>query len=198
MTNQILALDAWITRFFASIVPHSPFFDSIFRFLSAEGAYLVVWPIVAFVAFLVEYLEHKKRNLFLKKMVRVVTVLFITSIIAFGSVHFLLKPAFGRARPFEAAKIDALYCPKDYSFPSGHAAIAWAGAYILIKFDSKRRREIAYFLIAAFVSYSRIYLSCHYFGDVVAGAVYGILIGAICFEVYRKLFLADKQPRLLP
>lgn len=193
---MIQAFDLRITLLLSQLLPHAPFFDSIFRFLSAEGAYLIVWPIVAFVAFLIEYFEHKKRDLFLRKMIRVFIVLSVTALVAFGTVHFLIKPVFERQRPYKAQSITAPYCPKDYSFPSGHAAIAWAGAYILIKFDTKRKREIAYFLIAAFVSYSRIYLSCHYFGDVLAGAAYGVLVGALCFETYRRFFLTDKQLKI--
>lgn len=189
--------DSRITLFLSSIIPHSPMFDAVFRFLSAEGAYIIIWPIMAFLAFFVEYLEHKKRHIFLRKFIRVCVVLAITTIIAFGTVHFLIKPIFERPRPYIATNMSAPYCPTDFSFPSGHAAIAWAGAYILIKFDSKRRREIAYFLIAAFVSYSRIYLSCHYLGDVIAGALYGLILGAICYKVYRKVFLRDRQLPLI-
>ncbi len=258
MLDYLLSLDQEISQFLSSILPHSSFFDAIFRFLSAEGAYILVWPIVVSFAFLYEFAEHQDRKKFLMKIIRVSTVLFITSLVAFASVHYILKPIFKRARPnivhsapqlrgqdnvipsgvegslskrdlstpvtgsrdYNEITIDdqssiftasqppnanppniipkaefmgpAPYCPKDYSFPSGHAAIAWAGAYILVKFDSKRRREIVYCLVAAFVSFSRIYLSCHYFGDVLAGALYGILVGAVVFATYKRILLGKK------
>lgn len=239
MLEYLLVIDLEISQFLSSIIPHSSFFDAIFRFLSAEGAYILIWPVVVCLAFLYEFLEHKNRKKFITRIFRVSIVLLFTSSVAFASVHFVLKPILKRQRPniviksytdFKGTQLipsdyysnnieiedqgstftispyptplniipraefmePAPYCPSDYSFPSGHAAIAWAGAYILVKFDSKKRRELVYCLIATFVSFSRIYLSCHYLGDVLAGAIYGLVVGAVVFATYRKIFLVDK------
>ncbi|MFO0704076.1 MAG: phosphatase PAP2 family protein [Patescibacteria group bacterium] len=190
-------LDSNLTFLLSNLFPKNAFFYSIFRALSVEGSYIWVWISVAAIVFALEYFTHKQVGVFLRKLFRVTIVLFITALITYLSVSYIAKPIFKRERPYESAKIEALYCPKDYSFPSGHAAVAWAGAYILIKFDSKRRREITYCLIAAFVSYSRIYLTCHYFGDVLFGALFGIGIAALTFEGYRRFFLTDKQLKLI-
>ncbi|MEK7096731.1 MAG: phosphatase PAP2 family protein, partial [Patescibacteria group bacterium] len=65
-------------------------------------------------------------------------------------------------------------CPKDFSFPSTHAATAFVAAEILAYFNKKRKWF--YFAVAILISYSRIYLGCHYFFDVVFGAIIGWLV----------------------
>jgi len=60
------------------------------------------------------------------------------------------------------------------SFPSSHAANAAALAWVL----SRRWRRLApgWWLLAALVAFSRLYLNRHYPGDVAAGAA----VGALC------------------
>jgi membrane-associated phospholipid phosphatase len=191
--RQLIAVDEIVTTILSSIIPQNYLFESIFRFLSADGWFVALWPIMSIVVFFVEYINHKNHILFVQKIIKVSVVLTIATVVTFVGIHFVLKPIFDRERPYITKNVSQAYCPKDYSFPSGHASVAWAGAYVLIKFDSKRRREIAYCLIATFISYSRIYLSCHYFGDILAGTIYGTFVGALVFEFYRRLFLTDKK-----
>ena len=40
------------------------------------------------------------------------------------------------------------------------------------------------FLWAAFVSYTRIYLGVHYPGDIIVGALIGVLFGWLVFKLY--------------
>lgn len=184
---MIQAFDTSSTQFLAQIIPHHPFFDAFFRLLSAEGFYLIVWIFIATIVFAIEYLSHHDKRRFLGNIYRVTAMLLVVALITFSSIHFILKPLIARDRPAVALSTIAPYCPTDYSFPSGHAAVAWAGAYVLIRFDTKKRREVMYFLIAALVSYSRIYLSCHFLGDVIIGALYGISIAALCYKAYERM-----------
>ena len=90
---------------------------------------------------------------------------------------FLLKHIFVRPRPFVTDLLlpnTSYVCPTDYSFPSTHAATAFAAATILASFDPKRK--YIYYLGAIIVSFSRIYLGCHYAADVLAGGLIGALI----------------------
>jgi undecaprenyl-diphosphatase len=88
-----------------------------------------------------------------------------------------LKAAFERPRP--AANIpqaDPLMGAHGYSMPSGHAATAFAGAVALGYLW--RRGAPLFFLLAAAIAYSRVYVGVHYPGDVLAGAVLGAAVGA--------------------
>lgn len=63
-----------------------------------------------------------------------------------------------------------------------------------------RRKYISFllFLFALCVGYSRIYLGVHYLGDVVFGAVLGILIGYLVYLTIKKLLrLMDRTSHRL-
>ena len=63
-----------------------------------------------------------------------------------------------------------------YSLPSGHAATAFAGAVALSYLW--RRAAPLFFLLAAAIAYSRVYVGVHYPGDVLLGAAIGAAVGA--------------------
>lgn len=64
--------------------------------------------------------------------------------------------------------------PHDASFPSGHAATSFAAATIL-SFASPRLAPL-FFLLAAAVAFSRVYVGVHYPLDAVGGAVLGVFV----------------------
>ena len=68
--------------------------------------------------------------------------------------------------------------PGNPSFPSGHSATAFAAA-TAIAIVSPRLRPWA-LAIAAAVALSRVYLRVHFPLDVVAGALVGAALGALC------------------
>jgi undecaprenyl-diphosphatase len=74
--------------------------------------------------------------------------------------------------------------PSTYSFPSGHAVVAFACATV-ISFAVPRLRWPLY-AFAALVAFSRVYVGVHYPGDIAAGAVIGVAVGLIV-EAARRL-----------
>ncbi len=86
----------------------------------------------------------------------------------------------GRARPFVTLADVPPLIPMDHlydSFPSGHAALSFALAYIVWKHD--RDWGIAFFVLALIVAVSRVFVGVHYPVDVVSGAIIGLLAGWI-------------------
>lgn len=86
----------------------------------------------------------------------------------------LIKKVVKRPRPFLAnVKINAVYQPSHYSFPSGHTSTAFTTATALSQAYPKWYVIAPSYLWAGTVGYSRMYLGVHYPTDVAAGAALG-------------------------
>jgi undecaprenyl-diphosphatase len=88
---------------------------------------------------------------------------------------YVLKPIVARPRPFVAAPAPAAIgrLPHDASFPSGHATSSFAGATALTMVEP--HLAVLWWVLAAAIAYSRIYLGVHYPLDVLAGGGIGAL-----------------------
>lgn len=170
--------DQQITLLINLLLPHNQFFDAFFSFFSLRGIAFFIW--IALAIFLV-FIEEKKYPGISKKDRMFILSFSVSLLLTFVLVNYLVKPIVHRPRPITLSN-----CPKDFSFPSSHAAIAGAAACILSFFDKKRR--FFYWIIALLISLSRIYLGCHYFIDVVAGVFIGYLISMLTLILAKRLF----------
>lgn len=100
-----------------------------------------------------------------------------------------MKPFFARLRPSQDPSLDGLlhivnnYRGGLYGFASSHAANTFGIAtYIFLLFRGRYHWMSVIFLWAVLMSYTRIYLGVHYPGDVVVGALIGILCGWAGFQ----------------
>jgi membrane-associated phospholipid phosphatase len=102
-------------------------------------------------------------------------------------VNLVLKPLFRRTRP-SLSQVPALRQltrqPRSASLPSGHAASAAAFATGVAIELPALAPPIA--LVAAAVSYSRIYTGVHYPSDVAAGAAVGTSVGLLSRSFARR------------
>ena len=179
----LLNFDSIITTFLQKLVPHTLSFDYFFSFFSLKGSSILIWILIIG---LVIFLEEKKNpglSFRDKKFLLIFSGSFVST---FLLADIFLKNFFRRPRPylllqtFHSNLISGI-CPVDFSFPSAHAATAFVAAGVLAYFDKKRR--LFYYFIAILISYSRIYLGCHYFFDVVTGAVLGYIISQLLLFV---------------
>ena len=92
--------------------------------------------------------------------------------------NILLKNLVARVRPYNAieALIPIVSKPSEYSFPSGHAGSSFASAWVLYR-KLPKKCGIWAAILAALISFSRLYVGVHYPTDVLAGAALGILCG---------------------
>ena len=111
-------------------------------------------------------------------------------------VDGVLKPLLPRERPFEvlaeARLIDQR--PVTSSFPSGHAAAAVAGALAASRLLPEAR--IAWWVLAAAIAISRVYVGAHWPSDVMAGAVIGFALG--WFALGGRRVSLTNSPAALP
>jgi membrane-associated phospholipid phosphatase len=66
-----------------------------------------------------------------------------------------------------------------HSFPSGHTVTAFSTAILIAYWSKDKFWGLPLLLLAALVGYSRMYLSQHFFEDVTAGSVIGVVITVI-------------------
>lgn len=66
-----------------------------------------------------------------------------------------------------------------HSFPSGHTVSAFSAALVITYFCRNKLWGLPLFLMAALVGYSRMYLSQHFFEDVIAGSAIGVFVSAM-------------------
>jgi undecaprenyl-diphosphatase len=78
-------------------------------------------------------------------------------------------------------------CGGQYGFASSHASNTFALAFFLLFIY---RNKYAKMMIgwAVIVSYSRIYVGVHYPGDIVMGAILGLLSAIITYQLYKRIF----------
>ena len=77
-----------------------------------------------------------------------------------------------------------------YGFVSAHAANAFSFATFSTLLFRSKGYAIFIFLWACLIAYTRIYLGVHYPGDILGGAILGILIG---FGVYKMLIFVESK-----
>jgi len=103
-------------------------------------------------------------------------------------VNLVVKPAFVRDRPLRpnamASEAPHVRMPDSTSFPSGHAASAFAFASAV----GGDLPTMAFPLraLASAVAYSRVHTGVHYPTDVVAGATIGAAAGAVVRHLARR------------
>lgn len=171
-----MQLDIFITDLIFNL-PSPTWLTFLFRFFSLEGWFLLLWLIMFLYVYKMRIVPKQRLHLLLELTI----VLFILN----TTINVVIKPFFARPRPYyntiaNHPKVQTKTYPSDFSFPSGHATLAFAGATLLATRDKKLKW--AYFLLAGLVAFSRVYLGYHYFFDVAIGG----LLGWISTRVFIK------------
>ena len=164
---------------------HSPFWDKVMFTISERTFWF------PFYLILIIYIIYEFR----KKSWALLPCLGLSVAATDQISSSLFKPWIARLRPCHDANLANLitlvnnHCGGKYGFMSSHAATTFVLAMFLTITLDKRHRylKIFAFIWAASISYSRIYLGVHFPGDVLAGALLGIICGYLFGLLYQKL-----------
>lgn len=158
---------------------HRPALNKIMILFSKAGTFGTVWWLIC-----LPFLSNQKW--------RTTGINFILALcIAHLMGQIILKNIVKRARPCHKLDDDDLIVdrPRYYSFPSGHTAASFAMVGVALI----RCRMITFLpilILAALISFSRIYLRVHYLTDVVVGALLGLTCGICSVVIFNAAFPA--------
>lgn len=172
---------------------HSPFGDFV---MSAASSMIMWFPLYAFLLWLIMK-RHGGKALLLSVPVIALMILFSDK----GSV-VLFKETVERLRPCHEPALAGLVhlvpdgCGGQFGFVSSHASNHFAIALFMIAVLDRRPHWAVAALLswATLIAYSRVYLGVHYPGDVIAGGLYGVLIGSGFGRLFRAWMALPKQP----
>ena len=162
---------------------HSPFFDNFFYI------YTQTWTWIPAILVLLVWMWRKwgVRSLY------VVAGIALCILLSDQISSSLLKPLVARLRPTHNPEIADLihtvngYRGGRYGFVSSHAANAATFVTFTALVFRNRYYSILLSLWAFLTAYSRVYLGVHYVGDVLCGALIGVLVGMGVYFVLKPL-----------
>lgn len=105
------------------------------------------------------------------------------------AVFRLIKVLIGRLRPMNDLPRLRSRIVDGYSFPSGHATTSFGLAWVVARSYPLLVVQIAVYVVAATISFSRVYVREHYPLDVLGGAILGSLVAVSLYPLFTWLFL---------
>jgi undecaprenyl-diphosphatase len=158
---------------------HYPALNKLMIWLTEFGRE-IFWPIAILLLFFFGGWNGKKTA--------VVIVISMLVLIPLGE---LAKEIVTRPRPVIPESDFLIASDKEYSFPSGHAAIVSAGAAgALLLFRKTSMQNIVSIILAieaSLVCISRVYVGAHYPLDVVGGILLGVGVSLIFVGIEKRI-----------
>lgn len=165
---------------------HSPFFDSVMWCISGRWIWVPFYAVLAYLLF--------RRMSWKRASICLVTIGLII-LAADQTCATLIRPEIGRLRPANLnnplssfVHVVNGYRGGRYGFPSCHAANTFALAVFMSLVIRHKWFTVMMFSWAFVVSYSRMYLGIHYFGDLFCGATIGSLFAVLFYYLQNYLF----------
>lgn len=158
---------------------HNSFFDIVFYYATYLGD-----GIMAVLVFII----------FLSVKYRYALFIALSNLLSAGVTQLLKHTVFddvARPKKFFEGIHDLYLVPgvDNYSFnsfPSGHTTCAFALYFSLALITKNKSIELLLFFIALMVAYSRVYLSQHFFEDIIAGSIVGVVFSIPAYYLIMR------------
>ena len=158
---------------------HNSFFDAVFPYITLLGDGVMLL-IVVLIFLFISY----------RYTLLILSAYAFSSLITQGLKHFLFQNAL-RPKAFFDGIATLHFVPNVaihsfHSFPSGHATSSFALFFCLAMLVKNNAIKFLLFLMALVVSFSRVYLSQHFFNDIYAGSLIGVGVSFFCFHIITE------------
>ena len=159
----------------------SLYMDGFMRLFSSTS----VWIPVAIVLLVILF-KNNRLGSFIAAVLMIALTVFLCDRLSSGYI----KPMVGRLRPSNEPlildQIDIVNGSRygSYGFISSHAANCFGLFMFLSLLIRQKALSITLFLWALIDSFSRVYLGVHYPGDILCGALFGMLVGGVVYLIY--------------
>lgn len=181
--NELINID---TNIFLSINRmHSPFFDYFMSTYSGKWIWVPMYVSIFYVML---------RNFHWKVALSCLIAVALVITLADQTGATLIRPYVGRLRPAnlenpisDMVHIVNGYRGGSYGFPSCHAANTFGLAFFISFLFRERWLTVFFMGWALLTCYSRIYLGVHYPGDLLVGALIGLLAAYLVYLLFMKV-----------
>lgn len=180
MLEQLKDLDN--TIFIALNGSNSLYWDGVMWLVSKTATWI---PLLLVLLYVVVKNDGPRRLFF------VAIAMILTVTLADRLSSGLIKPMVMRWRPTHDATflstIDVVfgYLGGRYGFVSSHAANTFSLFLFLSLLFRSRLMTVCLFFWACITSYSRVYLGVHFPGDILCGALLGVVVGWVVYLAYK-------------
>lgn len=188
MIESLIALDR--SLFLTINSWHSEWMNPLMILFSGQ----IIWfPLIVIALWMV----HKQLGI--KGLSLFFLFLLLTIIASDVSSSYILKNTFNRLRPCREIDLKPLIynfgqkCGGKFGYVSSHAANSVAIVLFTLRaIPNKNHYVYLLWLLPLLVSYSRIYLGVHYPGDVISGALVGVIWGLIFSWIFKRTNIMEQ------
>lgn len=160
---------------------NSPFFDRFFKYATWLGDGVMIFVVAVFLLFV----RYRYFFAFLSGSLLAAGVVNLIKKVLLPGVYRPMK-YFSMYETYNLHFVEGVKVHSINSFPSGHTAVAFSVFLMLALLVRGNPVKLLFFFTAAFVSYSRIYLSQHFMIDLTAGALISVPLMLISFQYMQN------------
>jgi len=164
---------------------NSPFWDVFFKYITEFGAFVLIAPIIIYLAFI------RFRYAIIATASTLLSTL-ITQILKRVVWYDSPRPKVVFKDLNDLHLVENVHLHSNHSFPSGHTTGAFALFVVLALIHKRPFYQLTFLMTAILVGYSRIYLSQHFLIDVVVGSMVGTFSAFFCYLWFNNSISGKK------